>query len=301
MRKPTKPTELSADNELALEDLDQVVGGAGSGSPGGAIHDVLSAPSNFVSGVVGGAIFGPTATNGQMGVFGDNSQTGFAPGAEIGMGLNAAIADGSNLGNAAANVAGFAASAYDAAHDIGSSIATSVGNYFSPTPGNGAPGDTYVAASSNADGSINPGHFDAPTTDTSPGSLADQAGINDIGHSGDAVDHSGDAVDHSGDAADHSGDAAAHGDTTQEAGSVDHTGDGVDHTGDGVQTADAGHTGDDAGHTGDDAGHTGDDAGHTGDNTQVASNDTGDGGGGGGGGGYDGGGGGGGDGGGGDA
>lgn len=37
-----------------------------------------------------------------------------------------------------------------------------VNNYFNPTPGHGAPGDTYVPATANPDGSINPGHFEAP-------------------------------------------------------------------------------------------------------------------------------------------
>jgi len=158
------------------------------------------------------------------------------------------------VGNTIANGIGYAEKAYDA-----------VNSYLNPTPGNGAPGDTYVPATANADGSINPGHFEAPTTptDTAPaGSLADQAGFNDIGHSPDdhsadthgaettdhpADDHPADNVDHSGDNVDHSGD------------NVDHSGDNVDHNsgndfgdhnndgGGGTQYADAGGGGGDFG------------------------------------------------------
>lgn len=35
-------------------------------------------------------------------------------------------------------------------------------NYFNPQPGNGAPGDSYVPATANSDGSINRGRFVAP-------------------------------------------------------------------------------------------------------------------------------------------
>ena len=35
-------------------------------------------------------------------------------------------------------------------------------NYLNPSPGNGAPGDSYRPASANSDGSINPGGFSAP-------------------------------------------------------------------------------------------------------------------------------------------
>lgn len=35
-------------------------------------------------------------------------------------------------------------------------------NYFNPSPGNGAPGDTYIPATANSDGSITGGSFMAP-------------------------------------------------------------------------------------------------------------------------------------------
>ena len=41
-------------------------------------------------------------------------------------------------------------------------IGSSIGNYFNPKPGNGAPGDTYNPASMNSSGGITPGSFSAP-------------------------------------------------------------------------------------------------------------------------------------------
>jgi hypothetical protein len=41
-------------------------------------------------------------------------------------------------------------------------IGSSIGNYFNPSPGNGAPGDTYNPASMNSSGGITPGSFSAP-------------------------------------------------------------------------------------------------------------------------------------------
>ena len=42
-------------------------------------------------------------------------------------------------------------------------IGSSIGNYFNPKPGNGAPGDTYNPASMNSSGGITPGSFSAPS------------------------------------------------------------------------------------------------------------------------------------------
>jgi len=41
-------------------------------------------------------------------------------------------------------------------------IGSSIGNYFNPSPGHGAPGDTYNPASMNSSGGITPGSFSAP-------------------------------------------------------------------------------------------------------------------------------------------
>ncbi|MEP6862764.1 MAG: hypothetical protein ABJE66_19215 [Deltaproteobacteria bacterium] len=39
---------------------------------------------------------------------------------------------------------------------------SAIGNYFNPSPGHGAPGDTYNPASLGSNGSITPGSFSAP-------------------------------------------------------------------------------------------------------------------------------------------
>jgi hypothetical protein len=41
-------------------------------------------------------------------------------------------------------------------------IGSAIGNYFNPSPGHGAPGDTYHPAAMNSSGGITPASFSAP-------------------------------------------------------------------------------------------------------------------------------------------
>jgi hypothetical protein len=99
----------------------------------------------------------------------------------------------------------------------------SVTNYFSPTPGNGAPGDIYVPAAMNPNGTIDPSHHLAPTP---PGAENGKDGATD---SGDNAGNDGDQ----GTSAD-DGDASADdgGDASDDGGGEDASDDGAGYGGD---------------------------------------------------------------------
>ncbi len=110
--------------------------------------------------------------------------------------------------------------------DTLSRAGSAIGDYLNPSPGHGAPGDSYVPATANADGSVNPGHFEAPGasgTANDAGSASSEGDTTNAGAAGESTDHGPDGSGDATGSADGSGTAA---------------GDGADHAGDGsVQDA----------------------------------------------------------------
>ncbi len=129
---------------------------------------------------------------------------------------------------------------------VGASYGNNVNETLSPSPGNGAPGDEYHPATTNPDGSINPGSFTAPQAGAETGG-GDPSQVVDADHGPSGSSGGTELAGAGGETVDHSGDAS--GAPTNDAGSGDAGGTQVAETGGsdagGAQVADAG--GSDAG------------------------------------------------------